>query len=1589
MKIKKAFFFCLSALLFLSASIIACSIFNDFSVLGLAGLASTCSHQGNHYIAKEATCEKNGSKEYWICCGCHSIFFPEDVSEIQNGVWTDTNVSGEFGIGGLANAAFVPALGHDWAFNLLDEEHHNRICLRCGKIDDEIHECSSKVYNPSGLARGHKAYECNDCDNLFYTDFDFSAYHGVKFSNEDLRFVPYSFKNQNYTINASVNLPKSISGRAGVILGSFNNSSNNDSINLEIVSSGRIRVYFTSGGTAHDIIFEHDIRRDNVVVTITITIESNKSINLYLDGKFIESKKMNFGTPIVGEHFVVGGDLRPNNSMYFKGTLYALSIFNEVRNQSEIFKDIVLADDTNPNCCASYNLIDESYFLIDFSDLNRLDYVSISSLNELCYHSSIGTKVIEITENIIINRPIYVYGDVQIIAKKDIVLTRDSNYGGDLFVVGTNHRNENPIRKGFSPTLSIGGGNGESSSIMIDGNASNMNVDVYGSAIFAINQSTINFYDGDRIINCFKKGNLRTKDTNLTTPNRIGGAAVVLKQSVFCMHGGIIDNCSVNIKNIGGNSSSSDYMVSTLGGAIYVTGEFYMNGGTISNCSGYYGGAIYQRGIIRIKKGEIIGNTAYDGAGIHSSGSSGSETYIGPAENGQETYQVRFADNVASYRGGAITSSIQSPIVIRYAEFLNNQATKNCGGAIYTSGPLTIQSSKIDNNYAGYAGGAIYHYLSSTEYKTHYLTVENSIVSNNVAMNKGAGVSLGASSSIEDEGTIASFIGCVFDGNYSKSVTTETVDESDPNNPIVTTSTTGGSGGALYSTGHSTLSVDECVFKNNKADNMGACLNSTDGSVISIANSSFDSNWAKSYGGGLSLYGGTKATLKNLDFTNNESDSNAGALYLSGITTSLDNVNFSNNSGSNGGAIYVTGNSNLTITKADFSENEASGYGGAIYLKNANLTINDTDLNSVVFDENVASSGGGAIAALGEGQININGGLFKNNSAGTAGGAIYLNCKGTHTFVNSTFINNYSTSNGGAIWIYRGITASISSCNFIDNSGKNGGALYVDSGSNVTIDNSIFEGNNAFGLEKDENGNGGAIAIYGANTTTVNISNSDFTNNLANVAGGAIYNKNARLYISGITNFDSNTAVSHGGAIVVGNSPRFEITGTASFTNNIAQNSTGGAIYITKVTGEVKIEGAVFYDNSSKTFGGAIYLHTSELTLDGCTFGKSKHGNKTNGNGGAIYVSTYGVLNIKDSSFNYNSAKNGGAISLNNGYSINIENSSFIGNSSTGNGGAICLNDNVTATVSDTEFSYNTSTCGGAIYGISSFVDIHDTSFISNESTNNGGAVTLINGECNISNSYFTMNNAETTGGALDLSCGNITIYNSQFIGNSSSGNGGAIRIDGNGLEEKGILNISSSLFEGNTGRNGGAIFADKYTYVTCDNSTQFIDNIASTSGGAIYINNRCTGALLDDCVFEGNSSTDNGGAFCIKAFSDATISFDNTSFVNNISQANGGALYIGSGCNVLFDHIVATGNNANYGGFAYVTSSGTTVTLKEIVANNNTAKKGNSGFIIVNNSAATIKTNKEYITYNNNESEWELTSIIVGTGNIDEIGVE
>ncbi len=165
------------------------------------------------------------------------------------------------------------------------------------------------------------------------------------------------------------------------------------------------------------------------------------------------------------------------------------------------------------------------------------------------------------------------------------------------------------------------------------------------------------------------------------------------------MRGGLIENCGVR-------TSSSDAN-SYYGGAIFNNGTFHMYDGAIRNCSAYRGGAVFSSRIVKIFAGTFDSNYAGQGGAIFMSGVSSCETYMGSTTDADpNTYAIKFLNNYTTTgAGGAFYSYYNSPIVIHGDTlFDGNQSKKNSGGAIYTSGTLSIYNSKFVNNEAAFYG---------------------------------------------------------------------------------------------------------------------------------------------------------------------------------------------------------------------------------------------------------------------------------------------------------------------------------------------------------------------------------------------------------------------------------------------------------------------------------------------------------------------------------------------------------------------------------------------------------------------------------------------------------------------------------------------------------------------------------------------------------------------------------------------------------------------------------------------------------------------------------------------------------------------
>lgn len=161
-----------------------------------------------------------------------------------------------------------------------------------------------------------------------------------------------------------------------------------------------------------------------------------------------------------------------------------------------------------------------------------------------------------------------------------------------------------------------------------------------------------------------------------------------------------------------------------------------------------------------------------------------------------------------------------------------------------------------------------------------------------------------------------------------------------------------------------------------------------------------------------------------------------------------------------------------------------------------------------------------------------------------------------------------------------------------------------------------------------------------------------------------------------------------------------------------------------------------------------------------------------------------------------------------------------------------------------------------------------------------------------ISDSEFRTNRAAGNGAVLNITADTFNISNSRFeanraIWNGTTGDGGAIAISGSTQ-----LNIRSSIFSRNSSEgNGGAIAVLSTSAVVKTENSNFIENYALDSGGAIYTQGSATlynTALLKNRadLYQGDNSVKPGAALFID--NDATVDVFNSLFALNTLAVSG-----------------------------------------------------------------------------------------------------
>ncbi|MBQ3454615.1 MAG: hypothetical protein IJG25_07080, partial [Thermoguttaceae bacterium] len=393
-------------------------------------------------------------------------------------------------------------------------------------------------------------------------------------------------------------------------------------------------------------------------------------------------------------------------------------------------------------------------------------------------------------------------------------------------------------------------------------------------------------------------------------------------------------------------------------------------------------------------------------------------------------------DDNRAVNGGAIanhggtvtdTDSAAGGSTAAVKTFTGNHATAN-GGAIFSSGVVTLSNADFTGNYCVGNGGAVDNLDDGN------LTLTGAEFSGNSSL--AAAVSLGnvdwasLASDAGDGGAIqnwgtATLVDAYFTGNSAHDggaiangegahLTLSQTAASSNNAPLGFSGNGAVYGGAIINVGTLTRAVGQGgtaetaaieFARNISYNNGGAISNSNNNGTVTQTGSlnlyklSFTNNTAGSAvegnthtGSGGAVISANDLTITGSIFSGNSAcdggkggaiDHNAGTLTLTGDT-------FTDNSASStgfGGAVNTWAGG--TITDCEFTGNDAK-FGGAVSVLGNDVitTITHSADNTTSFSENEAVSYGGAIYA--SGTVVIDGAVISGNTASLGGGILVI-----------------------------------------------------------------------------------------------------------------------------------------------------------------------------------------------------------------------------------------------------------------------------------------------------------------------------------------------------------------------------------------------------------------------------------------------------------------------------------------------------------------------------------------------------------------------------------------------------------------------
>jgi predicted outer membrane repeat protein len=276
--------------------------------------------------------------------------------------------------------------------------------------------------------------------------------------------------------------------------------------------------------------------------------------------------------------------------------------------------------------------------------------------------------------------------------------------------------------------------------------------------------------------------------------------------------------------------------------------------------------------------------------------------------------------------------------------------------------------------------------------------------------------------------------------------------------------------------------------------------------------------------------------------------------------------------------------------------------------------------------------------------------------------------------------------------------------------------------------------------------------------------------------------------------------------------------------------------------------------------------------------------------------------------------------------------------------------------------------------------------------------VMIVMQNCIVKGNSYTATGTQGAGG-VRVTGGKL--LNCHIINNTSAAGGGGIAFQstseingclienntttgtaaGGGLmtSNSGGGSIINCIIKGNTGATAGGGFSSYYSTLQpaiIITNTQFIDNSAGTSGGALNVALSTTTPInITGCTFTGNSSnavvssTAGGGAIFAGS---GLMTINKCTFTNNYATASNGGAILNNTASTIISNSIFTGNASPVAGGALYTVKSATI--------NNCVVSGNFGTSAVYVYPGIIGTFNNVTVASNTKADGTAASIYLGT---------